>query len=168
MHPLLQLAKEAVETYVGDRRVLDPPKSLTGEMKEQAGVFVSIKKRGQLRGCIGTFEPTQDNVASEVIYNAISSATGDPRFLPIELHELGELEYHVDILTRPQPISSLDELDPRRYGVLVEDGYRRGLLLPDLEGVDTVEYQVSIARQKAGIFHGDPVQLYRFEVKRYK
>ena len=167
MHPLAQLARKAVEGYVNGRRVVEPAE-LVPEMKERAGVFVSLKKHGQLRGCIGTFEPTQPNVAEEIIQNAISSATGDPRFSPVKPGELNELEYSVDVLTLPEPVDDKSRLDPKKYGVIVEAGWRRGLLLPDLEGVDTAVYQIDICRQKGGISPDEPVQLYRFEVKRYK
>jgi AmmeMemoRadiSam system protein B/AmmeMemoRadiSam system protein A len=168
MSPLAKLAKETVETYVTEGEVPEPPKELTPEMKERAGVFVSIHKLGALRGCIGTFEPATDNVAEEIINNAISSATRDPRFAPIAPGELEDLEYSVDVLTTPEPVESREELEPRKYGVIVEAGYSRGLLLPDLEGVDTVEQQIDICRQKAGISPREPIKLYRFEVKRYK
>ncbi|MBI4282868.1 MAG: AmmeMemoRadiSam system protein B [Chloroflexi bacterium] len=167
MSPLVRLAKETVETYIKQGKTPEL-KELTPEMKERAGVFVSIHKSGELRGCIGTFEPTQKNIAEETIANAISSATRDPRFLPITPSELKDLEYSVDVLTSPQPVDSQDQLDPRRYGVIVQAGWRRGLLLPDLEGVDSVDYQIDICRQKAGIMPGEPIKLYRFEVKRYK
>ena len=137
-------------------------------MKEKAGVFVCIKKYGELRGCIGTFEPTQENVAKEIVANAISTATRDPRFPPVSTNELKLLDYTVDVLTKPEPVSGKDQLDPRRYGVIVQAGRRKGLLLPDLEGVDTVDYQIDICRQKGGIAPDEPVKLYRFEVKRYK
>ncbi|RLC73370.1 MAG: AMMECR1 domain-containing protein [Chloroflexi bacterium] len=167
LHPLVALAKEAVEKYVQGKEIARP-KRLTPEMKERAGVFVSIKKRGVLRGCIGTFEPTKPNVAEEIIFNAISSATRDPRFPPVTPNELPELTYSVDILTKPEPVASKSELDPKKYGVLVEYQGKRGLLLPDLEGVDTVDQQIEIACAKAGISPDDPVKLYRFQVRRYK
>jgi AMMECR1 domain-containing protein len=107
-------------------------------------------------------------VAEEIILNAMNSATRDPRFFPITPYELKDLEYSVDVLTAPQPVKSKGQLDPRRYGVIVEAGARRGLLLPDLEGVDTVEEQIEVCRQKAGIMPTERVKLYRFEVKRYK
>ena len=166
-HPLVQLARRTIEAWVRERRVIEPPDPLTPEMAEQAGTFVSLHRRGRLRGCIGTIEPTQPNVAQELIANAISSATRDWRFSPLRPEELEDLEVKVDVLTLPELISGPEELDPKRYGVIVESGSRRGLLLPDLEGVDTVEYQVSIARQKAGVGPHESVQLYRFEVKRY-
>jgi len=138
-------------------------------MEKQAGTFVSIHKHGMLRGCIGTIEPTQANVALEVIQNAISAAIHDPRFPPIRPEELADLDIKVDVLGEPEPVESMDELDPRRYGVIVQSArdWRKGLLLPDLEGVDTVEYQVDIARRKAGIWPDEPIKLYRFEVVRY-
>lgn len=166
LHPLAQLAKDTVESYVKSGYVVSPS-VLTPEMKERAGVFVSIKKSGMLRGCIGTFEPRQSNVAEEIINNAISSATEDPRFPPVIPAELPYLSYSVDVLTKPEPVESASQLDPRKYGAIVECGRRRGLLLPDLEGVDTVEEQIDICRQKAGITPQEPVKLYRFQVKRY-
>jgi AmmeMemoRadiSam system protein A len=167
VHPLVRLAKRTVESYI-KRGEVTPPKRLTAEMKPKAGVFVSIHKGGELRGCIGTIEPQRKNVAEEIIANAISSASRDPRFYPITADELAELEYSVDVLTEPEPVKSKEQLDARRYGVIVEAGRRKGLLLPDLEGVDRVDYQIDICRQKAGIAPDEPVKLYRFEVKRYK
>lgn len=143
------------------------PADLPPELSGRAGVFVSLKKQGQLRGCIGTFLPTQSNIAAEIIHNAIGAGTGDPRFWPANPEEVAELTVSVDVLSEPEKINSLKDLDPRRYGVIVAKEQRRGLLLPDLEGVDTVEEQVAIARQKAGIRPEDPVELYRFYVTRY-
>ena len=167
MSPLVRLAKETVEAYVRRGKTLDIGE-LTPEMRDKAGVFVSIHKFGGLRGCIGTFEPATENIAEEIIANAISSATRDPRFPAVAANELKDLSYSVDVLTKPEPIESQDQLDPKRYGVIVEAGWRRGLLLPDLEGVDTVDYQIDICRQKAGIAPDEPIKLYRFEVRRYK
>ena len=165
-HPVVELARKAVEKYIKEGKIIKP-ENLTDEMKERAGVFVSIKKRGELRGCIGTFEPTRKNVAEEIIYNAISSATRDPRFPPITEDELPELEYSVDILSKPEP-ASIDELEPKKYGIIVESGVKRALLLPDLEGVETVEQQIDICRMKAGISPDEPIKIYKFEVRRYK
>lgn len=167
MHPLVQLARDTVESYVKEGKIPQPPSELTPEMTERAGVFVSLKKGGALRGCIGTFEPTRGNVAEEVMANAISSATRDPRFMPVGPEELADLDYSVDVLSPPEPVESEADLDPKKYGVIVESGWRRGLLLPNLEGVDTVEQQLDITRVKAGIGPTEPVKLYRFEVKRY-
>ena len=168
MHPLAALARETVETYVRDGKTPPLPDNPTPEMREKAGVFVSIHKLGNLRGCIGTFEPQQENVAGEIIANAVSSATRDPRFPPIAPDELKDLNYSVDVLTKPEPVEDESHLDPKKYGVIVEAGWKRGLLLPDLEGVDTAENQIDICRRKGGISPDEPVQLYRFEVKRYK
>jgi len=167
MSPLAKLARDTIEMYIREGRVPEV-ETLTPEMTGQAGVFVSIHKHGALRGCIGTFEPQQRNIAQEVITNAISSAIHDPRFSPVNKHELNDLDYSVDVLTSPVPVEDESTLDPGKYGVIVESGWRRGLLLPALEGVDTVEQQIDICRQKAGIMPGEPVKLYRFEVKRYK
>jgi AmmeMemoRadiSam system protein A len=167
LHPVVKLAKEAVESYVR-RSKMPKPQELTPEMRERAGVFVSLHKHGQLRGCIGTFEPTKDDVAEEIIANAISSSTMDPRFPPVNASELDDLEYSVDILTNPEPVTDINQLDPREYGVIVESGWKRGLLLPDLEGVDSVEEQIAICRLKAGISASESVNLYRFQVRRFK
>ena len=167
LHPVVKLAKETVESYVREGKTPEP-QELTAEMKERAGVFVSLHKHGELRGCIGTFEPTKDNVAEEIIANAISSSTRDPRFPPVVASELEDLEYGVDILTEPEPVTDMSQLDHRTYGVIVESGSKKGLLLPDLEGVDSVEEQIVICRLKAGISVGEPVRLYRFQVRRFK
>jgi len=167
VHPVVKLAKEAVESYI--RKGKKPkPEELTPEMKERAGVFVSLHRHGQLRGCIGTFEPTRDNVAEEIIANAISSSTADPRFPAVTASELDDLEYNVDILTKPEPVTDISQLDAKQYGVIVESGWKKGLLLPDLEGVDSIEEQIAICRLKAGISSSEPVNLYRFQVRRFK
>lgn len=166
--PHVKLAMATIETYVNEGRIIDVPNDLPDEfLSTRAGVFVSLKKEGQLRGCIGTIEPMRENLAQEIIHNAISAATQDPRFMPVEPGEVGQLTCSVDVLTEPEEIGGYDDLDPKRYGVIVESGSRRGLLLPDLEGVDTVEQQVDIARRKAFIGYGESIKLYRFEVKRY-
>ena len=166
--PFVRLARETVEAWVTGRRTPEVPEWATEEMmRERAGVFVSIHKEGKLRGCIGTFLPTRENIAREIISNAVSAAARDPRFNPIAPEELKWLEIKVDVLSAPERIQSTAELDVRRYGVIVSSGSRRGLLLPDLDGVDTVEEQVSIARQKGGIRENEPVTLERFEVVRH-
>jgi AmmeMemoRadiSam system protein A len=167
-HPLVELAVRTIERYVTDGETIEPSAEPTPEMAGQAGVFVSLKKHGELRGCIGTFMPITDDVGHEIIQNAVSAATQDPRFSPVRPDELGELEYSVDVLGEPEPVKDLSDLDPKRYGVIVSTGQRRGLLLPDLEGVDTVDEQISIAKQKAGIALTEPIQIHRFEVKRYR
>jgi AmmeMemoRadiSam system protein A len=168
MHPLVQLVKETVELYVREGKIREVrQEELPPELRLRAGVFVCLKIDGNLRGCIGTFEPQEPTIAHEAVRNAISAATCDPRFTCVHADELGVIEYTVDVLTPPEPVKDRTELDPRRYGVIVQAGARRGLLLPDLEGVDSVDYQIGVAMQKAGIPRGTPVALFRFEVKRY-
>ena len=162
----VSLADRAVRAYVADGRVIDPPASLPAGMEGTAGTFVSIKKHGELRGCIGTFLPTEPTIASEVIANAIKAATADPRFPPIAADEFDDLELSVDILSEPEPCTEAD-LDPSRYGVIVESGWRRGLLLPALPGVESVAQQVEIARRKAGIGSDERYELLRFTVERH-
>jgi AmmeMemoRadiSam system protein A len=164
--PLVSYARQVVEAYVKGESLAEPF-DLETFQKEHAGAFVSIKKHGQLRGCIGTTEPTQVNLVAEIKQNAISASTKDPRFNPVTVEELSDLVYSVDILKPAEPISAMTELDPERYGVIVSQGYRRGLLLPNLEGVETAEEQVAIAKKKAGIPEPEKVDLERFEVVRY-
>ena len=161
------LAKRTIETYIKENRVIEAPSPVPAEMKSKAGVFVSLKMDGTLRGCIGTFEPTTDNIAHEVIRNAIAASTQDPRFPAVEENELPKLEISVDVLSKPEIVASTKELDAKKYGIIVAGERRKGLLLPDLEGVNTPEEQIAICMRKAGIGENDVVQLYRFEVKRY-
>ena len=167
--PWVQLAWRSVERWVRERRLADVPEGLPDELTHRrAGAFVSIHKQGRLRGCIGTISPTRDSLAEEIIHNAVSAASRDPRFDPIRPDELKWLEINVDVLGEPEDIASEADLDVKRYGVIVRRGHRRGLLLPDLEGVDTVRQQVDIARQKAGIGPNEKVELLRFEVVRHR
>lgn len=168
MHPIVELAKKSIEAYIREGRIIEPPNPLPPEMNERAGVFVCIKKTGQLRGCIGTFTPCYGCVAIETIKNAIAAATQDPRFSSVREDELEGLEYCVDVLSPPQRIKDIRELNPKKYGVILVCGNRRGLLLPDLDGVDTVEEQLRITRIKACILPEEETETYRFEVKRYK
>jgi len=166
-HPLVQLARRAIQAYVVKGVKIEPPEDPIPLMQQRAGAFVSLHKGSALRGCIGTIEPTQSTLAYEVIENAISAANRDPRFAPVMPDELDELDISVDVLEPAERISSLNELDPKQYGVIVERGRRRGLLLPDLEGIDTPEQQVSIALRKAWIDADEPYTMYRFRVTRY-
>lgn len=167
--PYVRLARASVEHYILHHKRLPMPQDLPSELSERrAGAFVSIHEHGRLRGCIGTIAAVQDSLAKEIIENAVSASTRDPRFDPIRADELEWLEISVDVLGNPEPISSPRELDVRRYGVIVTKGRKRGLLLPDLDGVDTVEQQIAIAKSKAGIAEWDKdVQLQRFEVVRH-
>jgi AmmeMemoRadiSam system protein A len=164
----VRLARRSLEHYVRGLGVLPLPDDAPAELLRPAATFVSLKKDGRLRGCIGTVQPTQGTAAEEILYNAISAATRDPRFPPLTPGELAGLAVSVDILTPAEPVDGPRQLDPRRYGVIVRRGPHSGLLLPDLEGVDTVEEQLDIACRKAGIDPGAPgIELYRFEVVRY-
>lgn len=167
--PWVKLARRSLETYVKTgQRLTSLPEDLPAEMTtQQAGAFVSLHKNGQLRGCIGTIAPTCDNLAWEIVQNAISACSRDPRFSPVRPDELDELEYSVDVLGAPEPVDSPAALDPKTYGVIVSCGGRRGLLLPDLDGVDSVEAQLSIALQKGGIRENEPYKIERFKVVRH-
>ena len=165
----VRIAKESLRFYMSHGSVLpETAEKLTPELQGRAGAFVSLKKQGQLRGCIGTILPTQGSAAKEIIQNAVSAATEDPRFPRVSATELNELEVTVDLLAAPERVFSLEELDPKRYGVIVRRGGRSGLLLPDLEGVETVGQQVEIACRKAGIKPDEVLEMYRFEVVRYR
>ncbi|MCX7773949.1 MAG: AmmeMemoRadiSam system protein A [Clostridia bacterium] len=166
--PYVALARLTLETFVKKGRVIEIPDYLPEELlSRKAGVFVSLKKQGLLRGCIGTISPVTESIAEEIIQNAISSGTRDPRFNPVKAHELGDLVYSVDVLGEPEPIKDISELDVVRYGVIVSSGYKRGLLLPNLEGVDTPQQQVEIALSKADIRPNESYSMERFEVVRH-
>ena len=176
MHPLVRLAKKAVEKYIKEGEVISPPLDFPQEfLTRKSGTFVTIEKNKKLRGCIGTYLPTQDSIAKEVIQNAISSAIRDPRFPQVAKEELPVLSYIVYILYPPELVSDISKLNPKKYGVIVKTIPKEGevqksaLLLPDLEGVETVEDQLSITCQKGGI---DPAQeelvIYRFKVDKYQ
>jgi AmmeMemoRadiSam system protein A len=190
MHPLVKLAQLAIETYLKEGKIIEVPKDFPEEfLKRRAGVFVTLEKNGKLRGCIGTYLPTRINVAEETIRNAIAAATQDWRFESVKLEELKEISVSVSVLSYPEEVKDLKELDPKKYGVIVKnfplafpnqdwilDGIldeeiipKTGVLLPDIEGVETVEQQISIACQKAGI---DPqkekIFVYKFTVEKYE
>ena len=157
-----------MESWVVRRKKLDVPEGLPEEMlRRRAGTFVSIHKDGHLRGCIGTIMATQKNIAEEIIRNGISACANDPRFSPITPDELPRLEITVDVLGEIEDIASPAELDVKRYGVIVTSGRKRGLLLPNLDGMDTVEDQIRIAREKGGIRAGEKITMERFEVVRH-
>lgn len=162
----MRVARETVEEQL-NLRPQSKDRFVPEEFDKKAGVFVSIKKHGSLRGCIGTIEPAGRNIVEEVVKNAVSAAFHDPRFKPVRREELEDLEFSVDVLQPPEPVSGLNELDPQKYGVIVRSGRRSGLLLPNLEGIDSAGEQVEIARRKAGIGPEEPVALERFEVVRY-
>lgn len=164
--PPVALARTTIESFVRERRVPESPRSPEGVLATRAGAFVSLHRNGELRGCIGTIEPTRATLADEIIHNAVQAATADPRFPPLSPEELDGLEISVDVLHPAEP-ATFDDLDPRTYGVIVSADWRRGLLLPDLEGVDTPAEQVAIALRKAGISPDERYRLERFRVDRY-
>lgn len=169
MNQFTHLARAAIETYLRSNRFIAPPPPLPSQFKKKAGVFVSIyAKTGELRGCIGTIEPQYQNIAYEIIHNAVNSATTDPRFERVTLEELPNLNFCVYILAKPEKIKNKEELEPKRYGLIVECKGRRGLLLPNIEGVETPDQQIEIACQKAWIAPGEPTKMYRFTSKTYK
>ena len=164
----VKLARASAEYYVKNGEVMPLPEDVAPELLNvRAGAFVSIHKFGALRGCIGTIASTQKNLALEILENAVSAVSKDPRFQPVTEDELKYLDINVDVLGETEKISSPAELDVKKYGVIVQSGYKRGLLLPDLDGVDTVEQQISIARRKGGIAPDEKVDLFRFEVVRH-
>jgi len=192
MHSLVSLAKQTIETFVKEGKIISPPEDLPKEFLERkAGTFVTIEKGGDLRGCIGTYLPLRKNIAEEIIYNAVAAATEDYRFGQVQEEELPYLSYTVYILSTPELVKDVKELDPQKYGIIVKtvpispgdpfdklrasvvfNGHfvaKTGLLLPDLEGVDTLEKQISIACQKGEI---DPLKekilIYKFTVEKYK
>lgn len=167
--PYVSLARYSLEYYIKNNGYARLPKDLPKEMLEnKAGVFVTLYKYGQLRGCIGTIEGTKDSIAEEILENAISSGTRDSRFPRVEEYELDELEYSVDILGEAEEINSLEELDPKNYGLIVTSGRKRGLLLPNIPTVNTPEEQLKIVRQKAGVYAYEDQVLERFKVVRHR
>ncbi|PKM57195.1 MAG: hypothetical protein CVU98_07375 [Firmicutes bacterium HGW-Firmicutes-3] len=172
----VKIARGTIEHYVRTSKkisreaamVLVEEDTLKELMNQKAGAFVSIHKEGNLRGCIGTIEAVCKDLLDEIIHNAISACSSDPRFNPIEEKELTTLEIKVDRLYPSEKIESMDDLDVKKYGVIVEEGYKRGLLLPNLEGIDTTLQQVEIAKKKAGIIKDSSFTLYRFEVERHE
>ena len=166
---LPQLARISVESYVKSRELLSVPEQGLDDFRNQkAGVFVTLMtSKDQLRGCIGTIRPVYDNVLLETIQNSVSAAQRDPRFRPVSAEELENLVYSVSVLHDPEPANSLDELNPQKYGVIVAAQGRRGLLLPDLEGIETAQQQVHHAMLKAGLKPGTTIELYRFQVDKY-
>jgi AmmeMemoRadiSam system protein A len=164
----VKLARQSLEYYVSTGETMKIPKDLSKELlNERAGVFVTIKKDNLLRGCIGTIDPEESSIAGEIIRNAVSAGTKDPRFNPVRKDELKDIVYSVDVLGKAEIIKSIDELDIKEYGVIVSKGFKMGLLLPDIEGVDTPEDQVNIAMQKAGIKDIKGCTLERFQVVRH-
>ena len=163
----VKLARESLNYYFQNKKLMDVPLDLPEELiNTRKGVFVSLKKYGDLRGCIGTFLPTTQSVAHEIIHNAVEAAFKDPRFAPLEEKELLAIDISVDVLSEPTK-ATLDDLNPRIFGIIVAQGRKRGLLLPDLDGVDTIEEQINVACKKAGINPNKHFDLERFQVERH-
>jgi AmmeMemoRadiSam system protein A len=178
MNPYVSLAKKAVENYIKEGRIISPPKDLPREfLEKKSAIFITIEKEGKLRGCIGTYLPTKSNMAEEIISNAITAATEDYRFTPIQKEDLPYLSYTISVLSRPEQIKDLKELDPQKYGVIVKTfsieephkTLKTGLLLPDLKVIDKTEKQIMIACQKAGInSKKEKIIIYRFTVEKHQ
>jgi AmmeMemoRadiSam system protein A len=172
IHPYVILARETVRRNLNG----EPPLASGGEISADKDIwaprracFVSIKgSRGELRGCIGTISPIQPSLDKEIMANAISASMRDPRFKPVSAAELNDIVFSVDVLSQPEPVNDISTLDPGKWGVIVSQGSKRGVLLPDLEGVDTVTAQLEIAAQKAGIYGMERTSIERFTVDRYK
>lgn len=171
MHYLVKLAKNAVETYIKKEETVSPPEELPDKfLNKKAGTFVTLKKEGELRACIGTSLPVQDNIAEEVIHNAISAATKDTRFGAVRQEELSKLSYEVYVLQKPVTVEDIDELEPEKFGVIVKsiDSNKSALLLPDLEGIDSIEKQFLVVCRKAGINpKQERIQLLKFKAEKF-
>ncbi len=181
MNPYVLLAKQAIENYIKEGKIISLPDDLPKEfsrselaelLTRKAGTFITIEKNRNLRGCIGTYLPTKENIAKEIIYNAVAAATEDYRFGPVQKEELPYLSYTVYILSEPELVKDIKELNPKKYGIIIKTvGYlpvKTGLLLPDLEGINTPEQQISIACQKGGINpKEEKILIYRFKTEKY-
>lgn len=169
MHPFIELARQAIKTYLTTGKAIPAPDPLPAEMAGQAAVFVSLHTTDdKLRGCRGIIAPTDPNLAEAIIHCAIASATDDPRFPPMEATELEGLKIKVDVLSPLEEVADSTQLDEKLYGVLIQAGHRRALLLPDIPLVDSVPRQLELVRRKAGLSSTEPATLYRFTVTRYQ
>ncbi len=167
-HPYVSLAQESIHHYLNYSEKLSCPDPLSKDLELRSGAFVSIKKLQQLRGCIGTLEPCEPNLAMEIIENALKAALHDPRFSPVTSDELQDLTYSIDVVRPLEKISDVSELDPKVYGLVVKCNGKQGVLLPDLEGVDSTEEQIKICRDKGKIPGHEPIEMYRFKVDRFR
>jgi AmmeMemoRadiSam system protein A len=170
-HPLIRLASEAIAAFLAEDRIIEPPSELYKECPDAlkpAGAFVCLKRDWELRGCVGTTEPLEETLAGEVVRNAVAAATRDPRFAPVCREELPDLSVSVDVLEPSEPVSDRAALDPKRFGIIVRAGEKQSVLLPDLEGIESVAEQLAAARKKAGIGPDEPIELRRFAVTRYR
>ena len=168
LHPYISLARESIHHYLDHHEKLSCPTPLPEDLQTRSGVFVSIKKCKQLRGCIGTLEPCEPNLAMEIIENALKAALQDPRFSPITVEELQDLSYSIDVIRPLEKVSTAEELNPAIYGLVVRNNGKQGVLLPGLEGVDSIEEQIQICRAKGKIPDEDSIEMYRFKVDRFR
>ena len=167
-HPYVSLAQESILHYLNHHEKLSCPAPLSSDLTSRSGAFVSIKKLKQLRGCIGTLEPCEPNLAMEIIENALKAALHDPRFSPVTPEELQDLTYSIDVVRPLEKIADVSKLDPNVYGLVVKSNDKQGVLLPDLEGVDSTEEQIKICRAKGKIHDDEPIEMYRFKVDRFR
>lgn len=167
-HPYISLAQDSIHHFLNHREKLSCPDPLSQDLRSRSGAFVSIKKLQQLRGCIGTLEPCEPNLAMEIIENALKAALHDPRFSPVTTEELQELTYSIDVVRPLEKISTLEDLNPDIYGLVVKSNGKQGVLLPDLEGVNSTEEQIQICRAKGKIPEDEPIEMYRFKVERFR
>jgi len=166
-HPYVSLARESIHHYLSHHEKLSCPSPLSNDLKSRSGAFVSIKKLHQLRGCIGTLEPCEPSLAMEIIENALKAALHDPRFSPITSDELQDLTYSIDVVRPMEKVSNASELDHKVYGLVVKSNGKQGVLLPDLEGVESIEEQIQICRGKGRIPDDAPIEMHRFRVERF-
>ena len=159
------LGRQAIDTYLRTRRLIDPPQPIPIGLQAPSGVFVTLHKDGELRGCVGSVQPTEATAAHELIRYAVASAVRDPRFEPVRLDEVSALTIKVQLLDPPEAITDISGLNPRTHGIIVRRGDRQALLLPGIEGIDTPEQQLRAARDKAGIDRHAPVELQRFRTR---
>ena len=167
-HPYISLAQESVHHFLSHHEKLSCPDPLSVDLQTRSGVFVSIKKFKQLRGCIGTLEPCEPNLGMEIIENSLKAALHDPRFSPITADELNDLSFSIDVIRPLEKVSSVEALNPSIYGLVVRSNGKQGVLLPDLEGVGSTEEQIQICRTKGKIPEQTPVEMYRFQVDRFR
>ncbi len=167
-HPYISLATNSIRHYLVSGFPLLCPEPLGDEFKQRKGVFVSLKRNGQLRGCIGSLRPQHENLADEIIHNALKAATQDPRFDSISLQELPEIAVSIDVLSPLEKIDDPALLDCREYGLSVHHQDKQGVLLPNLDGIDTVQDQLRVCLKKAGIDAAAPYEMHRFQVQRYR
>jgi len=169
LHPFIELAHQAIKTYLETGQIISPPTPLPEDMAQKAALFVSLYAAdGRLRGCRGTITPSEPNLAEAIIHTAIISAIDDPRFPPMTLPEVAGLKIKIDVLSPLEPVTDVSALNEKIYGVMIQSGLRRAVLLPDIAAVDSVEKQLEVVRRKAGLSPDEPAELFRFTVTRYE